>query len=129
MICAGLTRRRTVQTINPQHKDDTLGFGSPVNWFAKTLRRLFPSLGRNIHRTLTMPNAPRLLVSDRGEVPLGARPVSYLTFNTRVGHNSRFIGLSDDDYEELGGVEYRALSALLWIVSGVSKPFHLAQRH
>ncbi|KAH9060174.1 TrkH-domain-containing protein [Lactarius vividus] len=113
-----LTRRGTVQTINPQHKDDTLGFGSPVNWFVETLQRLFPSLGRNIHRTLTMPDAPRLLVSDRGEVPPGARPVSYLSFKARVGHNSRFIGLLDDDYEELGGVEYRALSALLWIVSG-----------
>ncbi|KAH9030360.1 TrkH-domain-containing protein [Lactarius pseudohatsudake] len=113
-----LTRRRTVQTINPQHKDDTLGFGSPVNWFVETLQRLFPSLGRNIHRTLTMSDAPRLLVSDQGEVPPSARPVSYLSFKARVGHNSRFIGLSDDDYEELGGVEYRALSALLWIVSG-----------
>lgn len=113
-----LTRQRTVQTVNPQHKDDTLGFGDPVNWSTKTLHRLFPSLGRRIHRTLTMPDAPRLLVPDRGEIPPGARPVSYLNFNTRVGHNSRFIGLSDDDYEELGGVEYRALSALLWIVSG-----------
>ncbi|KAH8982284.1 TrkH-domain-containing protein, partial [Lactarius akahatsu] len=118
MVYAGPTRRRTVQTINPQHKDDTLGFGSPVNWFVETLQRLFPSLGRNIHRTFTMPDAPRLLVSDQGEVPPGARPVSYLSFKARVGHNSRFIGLSDDDYEELGGVEYRALSALLWIVSG-----------
>lgn len=113
-----LTRRKTVQTINPQHKDDTLGFGSPVNWVTKTLHRLFPSLGRNIHRTLTIPDAPRLLVSDRGELPPGARPVSYLRFNARVTHNSRFIGLSEDDYGELGGVEYRALSALLWIVSG-----------
>ncbi|KAH9073448.1 cation transport protein-domain-containing protein [Lactarius deliciosus] len=113
-----LTRQRTVQTINPQHKDDTLGFGNPVNWFVETLQRFFPSLGRNIHRTLTIPDAPRLLVSDQGEVPPGARPVSYLSFKARVGHNSRFIGLSDDDYEELGGVEYRALSALLWIVSG-----------
>lgn len=113
-----LTRRRTVQTINPQHKDDTLGFGSPVNWFTKILHHLFPSLGRNIHRTLTIPDTPRLFVSDRGEVPPGARPVSYLRFNARVAHNSRFIGLSDDDYDELGGVEYRALSSLLWIVSG-----------
>lgn len=66
-----------------------------------------------------MPKA-MLLVSERGEVPPGARPVSYLSFNARVGHNSRFIGLSEDDYEELGGVEYRALIVLLWTVSGVS---------
>ncbi len=43
-----------------------------------------------------------------------------LRFNARVGHNSRFIGLSDDDYEELDGVGYRVLTVLLWIVSGVS---------
>ena len=54
-------------------------------------------------------------------MPPGARPVSYLSFNARVGHNSRFIGLSEGDHEELGGVEYRALTYLLWIVSGVSK--------
>jgi hypothetical protein len=66
-----------------------------------------------------MPRAT-LFVSDQGEVPPGARPASYLSFNARVGHNSRFIGLSEDDYEELGGVEYRALTVLLWIVSGVS---------
>ncbi|KAI9442969.1 TrkH-domain-containing protein [Lactarius indigo] len=118
LIRPRLTHRRTVQTIDLQHKDDALGFGSPVNWFTGILHRLFPSLGRNIHRTLTMPDTPRLLVSDRGEVPPGARPVSYLSFKARVGHNSRFLGLSDDDYEELGGVEYRALSTLLWIVSG-----------
>ena len=84
------------------------------------VHHFFPSLKRNVRRTLTIPQAPVLLVSDRGEVPPGARPVPYLRFNARVGYNSRFIGLSDDDYQELGGVEYRALTVLLWIVSGVS---------
>ncbi|KAI0250399.1 cation transport protein-domain-containing protein [Lactifluus subvellereus] len=113
-----LTRRGTVQTINPQYRDDSFGgFGSPLNWFIELLHRLFPSLKQNLHRTLTMPRA-RLFISEQGEVPPGARPVSYLSFNARVGHNSRFIGLSQDDYEELGGVEYRALIVLLWTVSG-----------
>jgi hypothetical protein len=84
------------------------------------LNYLFPSFKRKLHRTFTTPLSPVLLVSDRGEVPPGARPVPYLSFHARVGHNSRFIGLSDDDYEELGGVEYHALIVLLWIVSGVS---------
>ncbi|KAI0265615.1 cation transport protein-domain-containing protein [Gloeopeniophorella convolvens] len=112
------TRRGTVQTINPQHKDDSFGgFGDPVEWSAKFLHRHFPSLKRNIHRTFTMSAAPRLYVPNQGEVPSGARAVPYLKFDARVGHNSRFIGLSDDDYEELGGLEYRALVVLLWIVS------------
>lgn len=81
---------------------------------------LHPSFKGSLHRTLTTPLSPVLFVSDQGEVPPGARPVSYLSFHARVGYNSRFIGLSDDDYEELGGVEYHALTVLLWIVSGVS---------
>ena len=85
------------------------------------LYHLFPSFKRELHRTLTAPASPVLFVPDQGEVPPGARPVSYLSFNARVGHNSRFIGLSEGDHEELGGVEYRALTYLLWIVSGVSK--------
>jgi hypothetical protein len=118
-----------VQTINPQHRDDLLGgFGNPLEWFMKLLNYWFPSFKRNLQRTLTTPLSPVLLVPDQGEVPPGARPVSYLRFYARVGHNSRFIGLSDDDYEELGGVEYRALTVLLWIVSGVS-PFFLLSTH
>jgi len=110
-----------VQTINPQHQDDHFGgFPNPLTWFIKLLHRLFPSLKRNVRRTLTIPLTPRLLAPDQGEIPQGARPVPYLRFRARVGHNSRFIGLSDDNYEELGGVEYRALTALFWIVSGVS---------
>jgi hypothetical protein len=88
----------------------------------------FPSFKRNLQRTLTTPLSPVLFVPDQGEVPPGARPVSYLRFHARVGHNSRFIGLSDDDYEELGGVEYHALTVLLWIVSGVSS-FYLHSTH
>ncbi|KAH9983705.1 cation transport protein-domain-containing protein [Russula compacta] len=111
-----LMRRGVVQTINPEQEDDLFGgFDNPLTKF---LHYFFPSLKRNLHRTLTAPLAPALFVSDKGEVPPGARPVSYLTFRARVGHNSRFIGLSNDDYEELGGMEYRALKALLWIVSG-----------
>ncbi|KAI0299527.1 cation transport protein-domain-containing protein [Russula brevipes] len=113
------TRRGEVQTINPQHQDDRFGgFGGPLDWLMNSLHHLFPSMRQNLYRTLTTPLTPVLLVSDQGEVPPGAHPVSYIRFRARVGHNSRFIGLSDDDYEELGGVEYRALTVLLWIVSG-----------
>jgi hypothetical protein len=110
-----------VHTINPQYQDDRLGgFGNPLGWFMNYLYHLFPSFKRKLQRTFTTPLSPALFVSDQGEVPPGARPVSYLSFYARVGHNSRFIGLSDEDHEELGGVEYRALTVLLWIVSGVS---------
>jgi hypothetical protein len=92
------------------------------------LTYLFPSFKRNLQRALTTPQSPVLFVPDQGEIPPGAHPVSYLTFPARVGHNSRFIGLSDDDHKELGGLEYRALAVLLWIVSGVST-FLLSSTH
>jgi hypothetical protein len=110
-----------VRTINPQHQDDHFGgFGDPFGFLTSVLHYFFPSLKRNVQRVVTTPLAPAIFVSDRGQAPLGARPVSYLRFHVRVGHNSRFIGLSDNDLEELGSMEYRALTALLWIVPGVS---------
>ena len=110
-----------MQTINPQHQDDHFGgFPNPLTWSINLLHHLFPSLKRKVRRTLTVPLTPVLLAPDQGKIPQGARAVPYFRVPTRVGHNSRFIGLSDDNYEELGGVEYRALTALLWIVSGVS---------
>lgn len=56
-----------VQTINPQHEDDLFGgFDNPLTNF---LYYLFPSLKRNLHRTLTAPLAPVLFASDKEEVP------------------------------------------------------------
>ena len=46
--------------------------------------------------------------------------LDYITFEAVVGRNSRFLVLSADEIEELGGVEYRALTALMWLVAGVS---------
>jgi hypothetical protein len=45
-----------------------------------------------------------------------ARAVPYVSFDAVVGHNSSFVSLTEEQLEELGGVEFRALNALLWIV-------------
>jgi hypothetical protein len=45
-----------------------------------------------------------------------ALAVPYVTFDAVVGHNSSFVSLTEEQLEELGGVEFRALNALLWIV-------------
>ncbi|KAF5393461.1 hypothetical protein D9757_000476 [Collybiopsis confluens] len=59
------------------------------------------------------------IASQRGEnIPPGAKIVSYFSFDAVVGRNSAFPLLSDEQMDELGGVEYRALYALLWIVAG-----------
>ncbi|KAI0049422.1 TrkH-domain-containing protein [Auriscalpium vulgare] len=111
------TRRGTVLTVNPQQKDDAFGgFGDPLAWGVHAFNSRFPNAGQRVKRSMTMSIAPTFLVPGHGDVPPGAKPVSYLTFDVKVAHNSRFVGLSDEDHEELGGVEYRALSALLWMV-------------
>ena len=48
-----------------------------------------------------------------------ARAVPYVSFDAVVGHNSSFEDLTKEQLEELGGVEFRALNALLWIVGTV----------
>ena len=112
-----------MQVIDPDHsKDDAFGgFGDPLSLLARLFRRLFPAMQQRLRRSMTMPAESKLVPHyiNLDTVPQGARPVPYFTFNARVRRNSVFYGLSDDDCEELGGVEYRALTALLWIVSSV----------
>jgi len=36
-----------------------------------------------------------------------SKSVSYISFNTEVGRNSKFLRLNAEQQEELGGVEYR----------------------
>lgn len=40
---------------------------------------------------------------------------NYLSYMPTIGRNSAFIGLTREQKEELGGVEYRALKALRWV--------------
>ncbi|KAF4604082.1 low affinity potassium transporter [Pleurotus pulmonarius] len=65
-----------------------------------------------------MPPPPPL--DDKGTFRLGdppSAPVSYVSFPPIVGRNSMFHLLTEEQLEELGGVEYRALTALLWIIA------------
>lgn len=67
-----------------------------------------------------MPPPPPLDV--KGAFRLGdppSVPVSYVSFPPIVGRNSMFHLLTEEQLEELGGVEYRALTALLWIIAFV----------
>lgn len=44
-------------------------------------------------------------------------PIPYLSYAPTIGRNSLFIDLTEDQREELGGVEYRALKTLAWVVT------------
>lgn len=96
------------------------GFPGPLSLISRLIRRLSPNLGNSIYKKVTMPRT-ETLISQRGAggVPLGeTRTVPYITFDALVGRNSAFHDLTQEKLEELGGVEYRALSMLLWIIGG-----------
>lgn len=83
-------------------------------------QRLFPRFHQKVKRTLTMPRTATLLPADTVRTSQGPREnstvVPYLSFPTIVGRNSAFHGLTEDQLEELGGIEFRALNMLMWAV-------------
>jgi len=95
------------------------GFPSPLDILRRLFNRFFPTLDRKLTRTLTMPRIMSLAPGRTG-APTGARVVPYITFDAIVGRNSTFHRLTSEQRDELGGIEYRALKALLWIVGAVS---------
>ena len=94
------------------------GFPMPHELLSRLFGKMFPNLERKLTRTVTIPRT-QTIASVRGAVQPGIRPVPYITFEAVVGRNSVFHALTREQTEELGGVEYRALTALLWIVGAV----------
>ncbi|KAI9781217.1 MAG: low affinity potassium transporter, partial [Candelina submexicana] len=52
-------------------------------------------------------------------------PMPYLSWQPTIGRNSAFIDLTEEQREELGGIEYRALKTLALILVGYFVCFHL----
>ncbi|KAF8633452.1 hypothetical protein AX17_004621 [Amanita inopinata Kibby_2008] len=92
------------------------GFPMPFEIFRSILNRFFPKLKVKLTRTVTVPRTTSL-VSNRTEAPPGVKTVPYITFDALVGRNSDFPLLTSEQLEEIGGVEYRAINALLWIIA------------
>ena len=76
---------------------------------------------------MTMPRTNS--IAGRGTINSGmaeeTKEVPYISFSAVVGRNSRFHDLTEEQMDELGGVEYRGLRVLLYIVSGVCHFSHL----
>lgn len=100
------------------------GFPGPFDLIGKIIRKLFPSLEKKITIPRTETLVSNLNAGAGGSVGGPApRAVPYLRFDTVVGRNSVFHDLTQEKLEELGGVEYRALSLLMWLVGTVSSGF------
>jgi hypothetical protein len=97
---------------------DMGGFPMPWSIIGSLFTKVFPGLKRKITRTVTIPVTTSLTPGLENKP--GWKYAPYLSFKARVGPNSTFHLLTSDQLDELGGVEYRALNALLWIVAGVS---------
>ncbi|KAF1918925.1 cation transport protein-domain-containing protein [Ampelomyces quisqualis] len=52
-------------------------------------------------------------------------PMPYLSWTPTIGRNSNFVDLSEEQREELGGIEYRALKMLALVLTVYFVGFHL----
>lgn len=97
------------------------------------LQRLFPGLHQKLWHTVTEPSASTLLPGDASDIPPSPHDsttvVPYLTFPTVVGKNSSFHDLTQQQLEELGGIEFRALNMLMWAVPLVRRTSFLVVCH
>lgn len=97
------------------------GFPTPFQLAKGLVQRVAPKASLSFGKTATMPRTNT--ISGRGTMATDGtqgKEVPYISFSAVVGRNSRFTDLTDEQKDELGGVEYRALRVLLYIVVGVS---------
>lgn len=94
------------------------GFPLPLEILSRIAHHLFPKVKAKLERTLTMPRTMTVtsLSGQQTGDDDGATVVPYISFDAIIGRNSRFHELTNEQLEELGGVEYRALNALLWLI-------------
>lgn len=115
------TQTRVTITDQPHVVRPLAGFGGfpgPQDLVSRLLRRMFPRFYRNVQRTLTMPRTQTFVPHDSvdpGSASDSLRQVPYFSFKAVVGRNSVFLNLTEEQMNELGGVEYRALNTLLWV--------------
>lgn len=102
------------------------GFPNPVLLAVKYLKTYVPSEGdhwnnlatKSMHRTQTqgMGLGRTGTITSTAMGRTATKPAPYISFDAQIGRNSTFRRLTKAQQEELGGVEYRALSTLFWIV-------------
>ncbi|WVF70581.1 hypothetical protein IAT40_005373 [Kwoniella sp. CBS 6097] len=113
------------------------GFPTPLEIGKKVFRKAFPEASHALTQSLTMGRTttmvgrtstiarsntivPTNTMAGRGSIAASGteKEVPYISFAAVIGRNSRFHDLTQEQMDELGGVEYRALRVLLYIVVG-----------
>ncbi|EAW14885.1 potassium ion transporter [Aspergillus clavatus NRRL 1] len=77
-------------------------------------------LGRTGTRRPTFSNIVRSLTQERERTTL-----PYLSWNATVARNSNFVDLTEEQRDELGGIEYRALKTLAIVLISYYLFFHI----
>ena len=120
---AGRSLTRTA-TNNGAHPDSAIhsgfgGFPNPITAMAGLVGRKIPAIANPLERHMTMPRTQTFASVASGQTNDPNRKTApYTSFDLVVGRNSRFHGLTTAQQEELGGVEFRALTVLLRVVVG-----------
>lgn len=98
------------------------GFPYPTDLILRLYRKIIPSLRHRFARATTALHPKAQAQTPKFITEKGMDTAQYFSnsFNALVGRNSKFYLVNEADLEELGGVEYRALNALLWIIACVS---------
>ncbi|GAA5838941.1 hypothetical protein JCM3766R1_004535 [Sporobolomyces carnicolor] len=122
MNARSLTRTTTMPVATPAINSSFGGFPNPIKLAAEFASSRIPPLRRTQEpmprtSTLVSTRSRRPSMESVGQ-PRMSKLVNYLTFDATVGRNSRFHNLTAEQQEELGGIEYRALSLLLKIIIG-----------
>jgi hypothetical protein len=112
--------------------DEDIGFGGfpmPHEIIHRVATRVFPKISRKLQRTFSIPPRTTTIgflglrtAPGHDDIRISRTksvPAPYISFNAITGRNSKFHNLQEEELEELGGVEYRALMLLLWLVPAV----------
>lgn len=82
------------------------------------------SIQRTVSSAFIIGEAPRAIPRTRSRSTLDSNPATenlpYLSYQPTVGRNSRFLGLSLEQKDELGGIEYRSLRLLVKTVASMT---------
>ncbi|KAM3518554.1 hypothetical protein NHJ13051_008100 [Beauveria bassiana] len=132
-------RHPTITIAEPERRpqeelsDDVKAFTGALDAFRFRKPRIFNRSGQSTHhegeeeqpprptRTWTLERIRSALHRDSGKV----EDMPYLSYTPTMARNSNFVGLTLEQREELGGIEYRSLRTLAFVLLGYFWGFQL----